>query len=486
MFSDKEIANVGADLRRFLALFAEIFASVKGVRLLTTYVNGQLSDVHRKTCEAIALRFNIPPRTLQGFLASIKWDEGKLRDKCIQLIAEDHSHPEAIGLIDESGIAKSGSHTAGVSRQYNGNRGKVENSVCGVHLGYATPELYTLLDSQLYLPRVWADDWERRRAANIPDDIVFQTKLEIAIQLVTRALKLGVKVAYWTFDELYGGTLQFLDELDGLQQAFVAEIPRDFHVWTRKPQLIRRQRAARQPGRSERYSRVARRPRSSQVKNLAKGSLYRDKRWQKYRIKDTGRGAAVWEIKNLKVWRRTAEKLCSRQHTLIVARNVLTKETKYFISNRVIGRNGVTLRQLLRVAFGRWQIEACFRTAKEELGMDHFEVRGWRCIHRHYYVTALTQLFCNRLKESWNNLPTTAFELMLTIEQIRQATAAYLDAQEPAHNGPIQRAIRATAYYQLRNATARKSHAKTRKKLLTNEGIDIDAIKSCKPPDLAA
>jgi SRSO17 transposase len=93
--------------------------------------------------------------------------------------------------------------------------------------------------------------------------------------------------------------------------------------------------------------------------------------------------------------------MLSRQHTLIVARNVRTGEIKYFLCNRVIGRAGVTLRWLLSVAFGRWAIEACFRAAKEELGMDHYEVRGWRCIHRHYYLAGLSYLFCSRLRKDW-------------------------------------------------------------------------------------
>ena len=72
-----------------------------------------------------------------------------------------------------------------------------------------------------------------------------------------------------------------------------------------------------------------------------------------------------------------------------VARNVLTGEMKYFLSNRVPGERGVTLRRLLCVAFCRWSVESCFREAKEERGLDHYEVRGWRCVHRHFYVTQL-------------------------------------------------------------------------------------------------
>jgi SRSO17 transposase len=163
MMTLTELNSLGRRLTEFLAEFRQCFASVVGRRLLKVYVQGQLSDVPRKNCEAIALRMNEAPRTLQRFLESIKWDESQLRDRCQEIIARDHAHPEAIGLIDESGTVKSGDCTAGAARQYNGNRGKIENCIVGVHLGYSTPGFQTLLDSRLYLPKDWAHDVERRK-----------------------------------------------------------------------------------------------------------------------------------------------------------------------------------------------------------------------------------------------------------------------------------------------------------------------------------
>jgi SRSO17 transposase len=131
--------------------------------LLRVYVRGQLSNLHRKTAEAIALRFRTAPRTLQRFLESIKWDEQLLRDRCQQILVREHAHPEAIGCVDESGTAKSGKQTVGVGRQYNGNRGKVDNCVVGVHLSYSAPGFQVLLDSSVYLPEDFANDGARRK-----------------------------------------------------------------------------------------------------------------------------------------------------------------------------------------------------------------------------------------------------------------------------------------------------------------------------------
>ena len=160
----KQITALGRELIPFLALFSDCFGRIEARELLRVYVKGQLSNLHRKTAEAIALRFDTAPRTLQRFLESVKWAEEKLRDRCQTVVAEQHAHPDAIGCIDESGTTKSGQHTTGAARQYNGNRGKIDNCVVAVHISYAIPTGFqVLLDSTLYLPEAWANDPARRK-----------------------------------------------------------------------------------------------------------------------------------------------------------------------------------------------------------------------------------------------------------------------------------------------------------------------------------
>ena len=159
----EQIAALGRKLTLFLALFADCFGRRDARSLLRVYVKGQLSNLRRKTAEAIALQFETAPRTLQRFLESIKWDEEKLRDRCQQIVATEHAHPDAIGCVDESGTAKSGKDTVGVGRQWNGNRGKVDNCVVAVHLSYSAPGFQVLLDSAVYLPEDWANDPSRRK-----------------------------------------------------------------------------------------------------------------------------------------------------------------------------------------------------------------------------------------------------------------------------------------------------------------------------------
>jgi SRSO17 transposase len=164
----QDIAALGKLLAQFLSLFADCFRRPAGRLLLAVYVHGLLSNVQRKNVEALALAQGVTVRTLQRFLESIRWDEERLRDRCQQLVAAEHADPEALGVIDETGTTKSGSHTAGVKRQYNGNRGKVENCVNTVALSYASADFHCLLDARLYLPKEWASDPARRKKTTFP------------------------------------------------------------------------------------------------------------------------------------------------------------------------------------------------------------------------------------------------------------------------------------------------------------------------------
>lgn len=287
----------------------------------------------------------------------------------------------------------------------------------------------------------------------------------------------------WTFDEAYGRNTEFLDGLETRRQVFVGEVPTNFHGWLNKPTVLHSGPSPRR-GRSKKFPRTARRPQSCEVQSLATYSpRFRQQSWQRYRIKDTHRGPEVWEVKWSVLWRKDARGLPGRRHCLIVARNVLTGEIKYFVSNRVPGDLGITLRWLLCVAFGRWSVESCFRQAKEELGLDHYEVRGWRCVHRHFHLTQLSHLFCARMRQKFQPAAADATEddslEHLTTEQVRRAMNAWLEKAAPSDR--LQHELTIQQYHQRRNRQALQSHTKTRIAQLKSLGINIDRIKSCIP-----
>ncbi len=325
----------------------------------------------------------------------------------------------------------------------------------------------------------------------MPDAIEFRTKPQIALVQIDRALSNGVQVSAWTFDELYGRDGKFLEGLESRRQVFVGEIPSNFHGWVQKPIVLRTgPKKQGKRGRAKQYPRVARRRPSCEVGNLLTYSpAFGAQSWQRYRIKETDKGPKVWEVKWSVFWRKGEEGLPTRRHCLIVARNVLTGEVKYFLSNRVPGERNpvtgrcVTLRWLLRVAFGRCSIESCLREGKEELGLDHYEVRGWRCVHRHFYVTQLSHLFCARVRQEYDNSSGDQAE-RLTVEQVKSAMNVWLDAVElppSARRQRFEEELEKQQYHQRRNWQSRASHTKTRLARLTALGIDVTRIKSCFP-----
>jgi SRSO17 transposase len=360
-----------------------------------------LSQLERKSIEPIALEAGMPPRTLQFFFSDGFWDQDRMRDRTQQIVGRDHGHPKALGIIDESGNPKKGEHTAAVQPQYCGNTGKVDNCVVAVHWAYVAGDFACLMDSDLFLPQEWANDPDRRQAVGVPDEVEYRKKTRIALEQVARALGNGVRVSAWSFDALYGADGEFLDGMDGLGQSYVGQIPKDFFGWLRPPRVLVKPIGG--GGKKRRFPRLARKTRPAcAVENLVRYSPeFAKQKWRRYRVKDGENGPMVWEVKFHRFYRKHGEAgLPGPTHTLIVARNVLNPtEVKHFLSNRVAGRDDVTLEWMLWVAFSRSGVERCFEVGKRDLGMDHFEMRSWLGIHRHLYISQLSLLFCARVHQ---------------------------------------------------------------------------------------
>jgi SRSO17 transposase len=382
------IRRLGSLLDTYLALFDECFGRADTRAHLPVYVRGQLSDLPRKSVEPIALAAGVPPRTLQQFLSLLEWDREGMIDRLQHLVRRDHSSGHSVAIIDETGCPKKGDKTPGVQRQYCGATGKIENCVVTVHLGYAVDDFHCLLDSALYLPESWADDRERCRRAGIPDSVVYRPKWRIALELLDRALANGIRFAWVTFDEGYGGKPEFLREVQRRRQRYVAEVPSNFLGWLTPPRLM-------QPRRALRVSRPA-----SSVANLLRFSVkLRDKPWKRFRVKDGQKGPMIWEAKRVRLFPKTDDGDPDRPVHLVVARNVLKpEEVKYFVSN---APPETSLQTLLLVAFSRWHVERCFEDEKTELGFDHYEGRHYLGLLRHQAVTAVSHLFLARVREQW-------------------------------------------------------------------------------------
>ena len=373
-----EMLSLGPELAEYLDEFRDCFGRSEPRGKLATYVRGQLGELPRKSVEPMALAAGMKPRTLQEFLASDEWDEERLRAHTYRLLVRDHHDEQLIGVIDESGHPKKGTETSGVSRQYCGNTGKIDNCVMTVHLTATSfdGQFRTLVESELYLPKCWHEDRERCRAAQIPDEVVYRSKYQIALEQLDRASAQGVRFSWITADEWYSQKPAFVAGLEQRGQRYVLEVPKNFAAWLHDPLTAKTSSGAKR------------------VESLLRHSKpLMQQPWQAYRIKDTDKGPQVWEVKSAPCWLPRAGGVVG-PYWLVVARNVLNRdEVKFFVSN---AGAGVPLTVVLHVAFGRWPVERCLQDEKSELGLSHFEVRCYPALKRHLLITQVSHLFLAR------------------------------------------------------------------------------------------
>ena len=409
----RRIGHLRRDLERELHAFHDCFGRRDSRQHLRCYVGGQLSNLKRKCVEAIADDADVPPRTLQDFLAKHKWDHEQAVDRLQQLVAEQHHDEQSIGLIDETSFAKRGDKTVGVQRQYCGASGKIDNCMVSVALGYASlrGEFRCTLDHRIFLPESWDGDEDRRCEAGVPGELRHQPKWKIALDMLQRAQANGVRFAWLTFDEGYGNNVQFLEALDRMGQTYVAEVSPSLHGWLIEPTILHKQRPAAQRSRGGRPPRLPRlsvqSAKANRIDRLCSYSYpMRDQPWVDYHVKDGHKGPIIWQARAARFrlnvahepdGRRRASRcaLPSAPRWLIQAYNPLTGETKYFICN---ASAGVPIERLLHVAFSRWHVERSFQDEKDLLGLDQFECRRYVAVQRHLILTAISHLLLSRLR----------------------------------------------------------------------------------------
>ncbi len=361
------------ELDQYLEEFSDCFRTRVTRKHLGTYVRGQLGPLQRKSIEPMALDAGVPPRTLQEFLSIHRWDEDAMRSRVREIVVRDHSHSNAIGVIDETSFAKKGDKTVAIQRQYCGSTGKIDNCVVTVHLSYVAPEFSTLVDYDLYLPKSWAGDWSRRREAGVPDHVKFRPKWEIALDLIDRTQEDRVPLRWIGADEAYGQVPAFLDGVADRGLIYVVEVPRSVAGWT--PHGLA-------SGRDHR-----------RVEDLWRRG---GPSWGTYFVKETTKGPVVWDARVTQFFPSWAPE-GSDALWLIVAKEVLTGEMKYFLSNAPIDTD---VSDLLTVAFTRWRVERNFQDSKQKVGLGHFEVRKYVAVQRHLAISMVSLLFLTRAAQA--------------------------------------------------------------------------------------
>ena len=350
--TEQEITALGPAFASYLRRFRGSLGQDRTAAHFDTYCRGLLSDLPRKSIEPIALEAGTAVRTLQEFLVTARWDQASARDTLQEhigaVVADLPTDPlGTVGVIDETSCRKWGDHTPGVQRQYLGCVGKVDNGIVTVHLGVTKGTFQALLDADLYLPKSWAADRDRCRAAGIPDQVKHRTKWRLAVDQWLRLNGNGVSFDWLVFDEGYGAAVPLLRFLNLVGQRFVAEVPVNFRV-------------------REKAGAPARRADVRLSAADARGG-------KRHRVAHRTVRASFWRAATAAAW------VADREHTLVATVNEATGEVKYFLTNATT----TPLARVLAVAFRRWAVEHAFRLGKQEAGLMDYEGRHHTGLVRH-------------------------------------------------------------------------------------------------------
>ena len=348
--------------------FNELFAQVAGVFGNASvrshgrwYLMGLLSHQERKNSWWLAeFAGDASPDGMQRLLNFSPWDEDAARDALARYVARRMGDRASVLAVDETGFLKKGKMSAGVARMYTGTAGRIENCQAGVFTAYITPDGgRALIDRELYLPQAWTDDRDRCRAAGIGDAAEFATKPELAAKMIGRAVAAGIPFSWVTADEAYGGNPKLRKWLEDQGIPYVMTVSCDAMIAT------------------------------AAGKKRADGlaALVPQEGWQRLSCADGSKGPRLHD------WALIAAK--SGQHHLLVRRSLAPNEkgALELAFYRCWSPRPVTLPELTAVAGARWGVEDCFAEAKNEAGLDHYQVRKYRAWYRHITLAMLAHAF---------------------------------------------------------------------------------------------
>jgi len=327
-------------------------------------------------------------QALQHFLSSSDWDDRGVLDQVAQ---------EADGmlgggqdtalLLDESGFTKKGKCSVGVARQYNGRLGKVDNCQVGVFAALNRGNRVTLIDKRLYLPESWTSDSERCELVGIPKAYrQFKTKPELALEMVRHSRNLGVRFAWVGFDGLYGNTPAFLRALDDDGEVFVGDVHKNQLIYLSDPQPVlppRKGNRGRKP--SKRVTEL------TPMRVDAWADEQPQEAWRRVELRHATRGKLTVEVLHREVWLWDGKEAQARQWRLIIRRECANhEERKYSLSN---APDSVCIRRLARMQGQRYWIQRGFQDGKSEVGMTHYQARGWKSWQHHMTLVMMAMLF---------------------------------------------------------------------------------------------
>jgi SRSO17 transposase len=362
--SVEELRSWADGLEELQARLAPFFARAEPRQRALAYLRGLLSQTERKNGWQLAeLAGETTPDGMQRLLNTALWDADQVRDDLQQYVLTHLADPEAVLVVDETGFLKKGKKSVGVAAQYSGTAGKIANCQIGVFLGYANRYGAVLIDRELYLPREWADDPARGLEAGVPAGTASIPKSTLAKGMLERAFAQGVQAAWVTGDTIYGGDYKLRSWLEARLQPYVVAIPKNQRI-----------------GLTHRADDVVGSWPAGQWQRLSagegsQGPRLSDWAWQSLDFRLTEPGWKQW----------------------LLARRSLSEPTElayYF----VFAPETVGLEQVVRAAGSRWQVEEGFELAKQQVGLDEYEVRHWQGWYRHVTLAMFALAFLTVVK----------------------------------------------------------------------------------------
>ncbi len=388
-----DIKDFMNELRGFHEQFHDCFHRSESRDHFFKYMAGQFSPLERKSIEPIALAVkdgNV--RAMQRFVSDAPWNEDNMTAKYRSFVNDDLGSPNGALVFDETGFVKKGQDSIGVAKQYCGTIGKVDNCQVGVFAAYVSENGYSLIDKRLFIPEKWfTDDYlVRRQKCRLPDDTVFQTKPQLAVEMLNALSKEDVlPFKYVLADSIYGISPEFIEAVESLPgKTYMVSVPKDTQCWLKRPMTITKEY---QWAGKTRSKTVLVDPDSKPLTVEKLAQNIHDYFWYRRKVSEGTKGPIVYEFTRRQVILSAAG--LPQETVWVLIRRTLDDEPKYsfFISN---ASSSTKLKTLVWLSGLRWAIEQCFEETKSELGMDHYEVRkfpGWQhhmltCMLAHFFL----------------------------------------------------------------------------------------------------
>jgi SRSO17 transposase len=366
-------------LERFVEPFAALLETPQQGTHLHDYVAGLVSDVKRKNAESIAYLHDQDRQPLQIFIGQLPWEHQPLLTELARQVGTEIGEADGVIIFDPSGFPKKGTESVGVQRQWCGRLGKVDNCQVGIYLGYASRIEHALVDMRLYLPKEWATDKKRRKKCGVPKEVRFQTRHELALEMLQSNGPL-LPHAWIAGDDEMGRSSWFRQELRTLNERYLLAVPSNT--------LMRDCEAEPPP-----YGGHGSPPKVPFQRVDRWCAMLPEDAWETIEVRPGDKGPLTVQLVKRRVLAKTERRCVGPEETLVVTREQQADGSvkhDYYLSS---APSETPLAEFARVAKAEHRIEDCLKRAKSEAGLAEYQVRTWEGWHHHQTLSLLATWF---------------------------------------------------------------------------------------------